>query len=116
MKVDRIKYTKKFSFFGNDEWVGMEAQLEEGEDAVSSVESLKRLVNKSSSDSDTITVDYSHPSLAQPVYDIAEEKELIEVENGIDNATTMSMLTPLKEAAAKFKLVSKYMSKLKSLQ
>lgn len=34
MKVDRIKCTKEFSYHGFSEWIGMEASIEEHEDAV----------------------------------------------------------------------------------
>lgn len=37
MKIDRVKFTREFTYHGISEWMGCEAGLDEGEDATTAI-------------------------------------------------------------------------------
>lgn len=44
MQIDRIKYTKEFSYHGMSEWIGGEGSLTQADDFIESVLALKKQV------------------------------------------------------------------------
>ena len=128
MKVDRISYKKIFPLGSYvNETIGMEAQLDEGDDANECLAELKKQVeelHKSTNaglyvemgvfDHHTGSVIFNNPTVPPPIPTVDyKAKERVEVL--IENAIDLAELANYKEHAANHGLTTNYMNKLKSL-
>ncbi len=119
MKPDRINYQKTFNL-GNycSERIGMEAQLDEGDNAEECLLELKKKVEMMHKVTN-IPLEYGPImpltiTTPQPIPSI-DYKAKEEIEDAINDATSIEALAKTKEGASKYGLTTQYMDKLKSL-